>query len=114
MDFDIFHIGEAPLGSDMRPIPGPTRTLSTDRLERDIERLRMICEAMWRILKDKLGVDDEELVARIAEIDLMDGEADGRKAPKGPAMCPKCNRPNSRRHDFCIYCGAFIRTRPFD
>ncbi len=82
-------------------------------LQKDVERLTMICEAMWSMLRDKLGVDDEELMARIAELDLSDGEADGRKEVSGPAMCPKCSRPNSRRHDFCIYCGTLIRTTPF-
>ncbi len=92
----------------------PSDTTNVRILESEVERLTMVCEAMWMLLKDKLGVDDQELMARIAELDLSDGKADGRKDTDGPRNCPGCNRPNSKRHDFCIYCGQLIRTTPFD
>jgi hypothetical protein len=81
-------------------------------LDAELDRLEMVCEAMWELLKNKLGATDEELMSYIAELDLSDGSADG-KVKRGVLTCSKCSRPNSRRHDFCIYCGEMIRTSPF-
>jgi hypothetical protein len=86
---------------------------SARQAARDLARLELIAEAMWELVKEKTGLIDEDLLAKIAELDLTDGTADGRKRDAGPIQCPKCSRPNSRRHDFCIYCGELIRTRPF-
>lgn len=83
-------------------------------MQRQVDRLAMICEAMWELLKEQSGMDDDQLMAKIAQLDLSDGEADGKKAVGGPKLCPQCQRPNSRKRDFCIYCGQLIRTKPFD
>lgn len=79
----------------------------------ELARLELVCEAMWELVKEKTGLVDDDLLAKMAELDLTDGVADGKKAKGGPVVCPKCNRPNSRRHDFCIYCGEHIRSKPF-
>lgn len=81
-------------------------------LQQQIDRLEILCEAMWTLLRDKVGESDESLMAKVLEIDLSDGQADGKVA-RGPQQCPNCNRPNSRRHEFCIYCGQPIRKTPF-
>lgn len=82
-------------------------------LEQRIARLELVCEAMWTLLRDETRLSDASLQARIAELDLSDGKADGRAA-KGPLHCPKCRKPASRRHEFCIWCGAILRQSPFD
>ena len=79
----------------------------------ELARLELICEAMWGLMKEKTGLTDEDLLAEMARLDLMDGKADGKKEKSGPVVCGKCGRPNSRRHDFCIYCGNHIRVKPF-
>jgi len=56
----------------------------SDQLERTV----MVCEAMWTILRDKLGVTDEELIARVNEIDLTDGKLDG-KVRKADRHCAR-------------------------
>lgn len=89
-----------------------TRGQAVD-LAKEVDRLALICEALWTLVKERLDLTDDELMGEIARLDLSDGRADGRKA-KAPTACSKCGRMNSRRHDFCIYCGKLLRTKPFE
>jgi len=84
------------------------------QLRADVERLYFIAEALWRILREKLGVDDQEIVRQIAAIDLEDGKLDGRKAPQPAQPCPKCGRKLAKQRLKCMYCGEFIASDPFD
>jgi hypothetical protein len=79
----------------------------------DIEKLLMITEALWGILKEQHGYTDDELIRRIQEIDLKDGTLDGKVARQPPALCPKCNRAINRNHTSCLYCGQEVQTEPF-
>ena len=82
-------------------------------LEFQVERLLMISEALWGLLKEKHGYSDGDLINRVAMIDLKDGKLDGRVAKTEPQQCPKCARPLNRRHSACIYCGTQIVQEPF-
>jgi len=95
-----------------QPRPSSSDSSSIRGLQQKVDRLEMICEAMWDLLRDKVGESDESLMAKILELDLSDGSADG-KVQRGPAKCANCDRPNSRRHEFCIYCGQPLRNKPF-
>ena len=54
----------------------------------------------------KIGALSEEvLLERIRQIDLMDGQLDGKVSTK-VKRCTRCNRVMSRRHGRCLYCGA--------
>ncbi len=81
-------------------------------LKLDVERLLMITEALWTILKEKHGYGDDELVRRIEEIDLRDDKLDGRVAPSPPKPCPKCSHPLTKRRVFCVYCGTVVSRDP--
>jgi hypothetical protein len=72
----------------------------------------LVCEALWTLLRDRLGVPEEELVARVNEIDLSDGKLDG-KVRRPAVKCPRCGRTVSRRFDNCIYCSEPVRRDPF-
>lgn len=79
----------------------------------DIERLLMVTEALWGILREKHGLTDEDLTRRIHEIDLRDGKLDGRVAPEPPGRCPRCDRVLERKRPYCLYCGQPIAADPF-
>lgn len=81
---------------------------------RDTERLFMITEALWTILKEQHGYTDEDLIHRVEDIDLRDGKLDGKVARKPSPPCAQCNRPIIGRHAVCLYCGARTPRGPFD
>mgnify|MGYP004142731505 CR=1 FL=1 len=73
-------------------------------IEERIERLTLVCMAMWSLLQDKTNLTEEDLLERVKMLDLMDGVQDG-KATRTVKRCPHCNRPMSPRHTRCLYCG---------
>ena len=83
-------------------------------IKADIERLYFITEALWRILKEKQGLDDMEIVRQITAIDMEDGKLDSRKAATPPQPCPKCGRVLAKQRTRCIYCGELIVANPFE
>lgn len=88
-----------------------TRTKVAE-LEARLERTLLACEAMWTLLRDKIGVTDLELIERINDVDLSDGRLDG-KVRKTAVSCPSCGRTISRRFPKCMYCGQAIMHDPF-
>ncbi|MDB5391759.1 MAG: hypothetical protein JWM11_7405 [Planctomycetaceae bacterium] len=74
-------------------------------LRSEVNRLRMICEGMWTLIKTRLGVADDELANLVNQIDLRDGKLDG-KSMKPPQVCTKCSRVVSSRTSLCLYCGT--------
>jgi ribosomal protein L32 len=74
--------------------------------EFEVERLRLVTQAMWEFLKDQTDVTDSDLEARIQEIDLRDGKNDG-KLDRQIAVCGQCHRKTGvRAHRLCFYCGS--------
>ncbi|MGB1126064.1 MAG: hypothetical protein ACPG4Q_12730 [Phycisphaeraceae bacterium] len=73
-------------------------------LEDRVDRLSLICMAMWSLMQDKTSLTEEDLIERVKLIDLMDGNEDG-KATRTVSKCAKCDRPMNPRHKKCIYCG---------
>lgn len=74
-------------------------------LEDRLERLSLVCMAMWSLIQDKTNLSEEELLERVRVIDMMDGVADG-KASRGVQKCHKCQRTMNPRHQKCLYCGS--------
>ena len=70
-----------------------------------IDRLVLVNMALWSLVEEKLGLTEQDLMDRVQQIDLADGQEDG-KASKPPAKCPECGRIMSPRHKRCMYCGA--------
>lgn len=108
----MFHVPDSP--NPPMPSSGPApKSADIVSLESQVERLLMITEALWDILKEQHGYTNDELMRRVALIDLKDGKLDGKVARTGPAQCPKCQRVLNRRHMQCIYCGEQIVQDPF-
>lgn len=74
-------------------------------LEERIDKLTLVCYAMWELLREKSGLTDEDLIARVAVIDAADGVADG-KITQTVRPCVHCGRPVAARHQQCLYCGV--------
>ncbi len=81
----------------------PDHGSSSPGLEDRLERLCLICMAMWTLIQAETGLTEEDLRQRITEIDQLDGVADGRITGH-VTHCSRCKRPVSSRHTRCIYC----------
>lgn len=75
-----------------------------DALDERVARLALICKALLELLQERTGVSEQDLAKKIAEIDLRDGRADGRMAPKAKP-CPACGSMMSPRFNRCLFCG---------
>lgn len=102
---------------DDRPDADATqaRVASTEAaaLENRVERLALVCEALWTLLRDKAGAREEELIDRIMQLDLADGKLDGKSARASVRGCARCGRPVGKRFDKCMYCGEPAPRDPF-
>ena len=72
-------------------------------LEDKIDSLSLTCQALWELLRDRTKLTEDELRAKISEVDLRDGRADGKMTSSGP--CSECGRVLNQRHMRCLYCG---------
>jgi hypothetical protein len=79
------------------------------RLENRYERMRLVTNALWQMLKEHTGLTDADLRRFIERVDLLDGKADGKMSgPTGAMDCPKCSRHILKSAAICPWCG----TRP--
>lgn len=76
-----------------------------EQLEARVDSLTLTTMAMWSLLEEKVGLTEADLARRIEEIDLRDGQRDGRISA-ALSECPSCGRRMSARHRHCMYCGA--------
>jgi hypothetical protein len=74
-------------------------------LRAQVDHLSMVNMALWSIVREKLALTDQDLAARVEEIDLSDGRLDGRIGVP-TRECLKCGRTVASRHDRCLYCGG--------
>ena len=77
--------------------------VSIIELQSKVDHLSLVCMALTELLKD-YGIGEQELTAKMKEIDLRDGKLDGKLAPEN--KCPSCSRVVSARHYTCLYCGS--------
>ncbi|MGJ8723099.1 MAG: hypothetical protein ACSHYB_00965 [Roseibacillus sp.] len=76
--------------------------------ELNVERLQLVTQAMWEFLREATELTDADLEAKIQEIDLRDGQADGQMA-RQIAICGHCHRKTGvRTHRRCFYCGTTL------
>lgn len=72
-------------------------------VEHQVQRLSLLNQALWEILRDRLKMTDADLEQIAQEIDMRDGRADGKIS--GTAVkCPNCGRISNSKHYRCMYC----------
>ncbi len=76
-------------------------------LEFSLNRISLASQALWELLRSRLGLTDPELLAKINEVDLRDGVKDQRMTAK-LTTCPSCDRTLNTKSSRCIYCGAAV------
>lgn len=80
-----------------------------DLYEDKFERLVLVVDAVWELLRDHAGLTNEDLFRRVNQIDLEDGVADGRRRPD-VLICECGSRVNPASHR-CDYCGTAAPVR---
>jgi NTP pyrophosphatase (non-canonical NTP hydrolase) len=96
-------IGQTATGGGSSRIAGAQRDVQ--HLEERLEKLILVNMALWEMLKERTELTELDLMNKVQEIDLRDGQADG-KLERGVKKCPKCDRTMSPKHNRCLYCGA--------
>ena len=76
-----------------------------EKLERRVNRLSLLCQSMWELLRERAEFNDEQLAAKVLEVDLRDGRNDSRIATQA-AECPSCKRKTNSKRATCVFCGA--------
>jgi hypothetical protein len=90
----------------------PSTPPGVENLTTRLDQLELACAGLWRLLREKHGYTDEELIAAVNEADAADGRIDGRFHP-ARTVCPKCNRPSlTRSRGKCLWCGAEMPASP--
>lgn len=74
-------------------------------LEKRVDRLALLSQALWELLRTHSDVTDVHLRAKIDEIDRRDGRKDGKISPM-LSNCPKCGKPMNCAISGCAYCGG--------
>lgn len=102
------------VGQEAAKASGEARRARTDfqEMEARLDKIILACEAMWSLMREKLELNDVQLVERINDIDLSDGKLDG-KVRKTAVQCPNCHRNIGPRFAKCMYCGQPIVHDPF-
>jgi len=105
----LFHVTGFTKGNLSTPWKADSTQLTAyvQRLEMNVAKTMMICEALWELLREKTNLTEEDLYKKLYEIDMRDGVLDGQNQPK-VRECPKCHRRVSGRHAACLYCGETI------
>lgn len=74
------------------------------QVENQVDRLTLICAAMWELIKERTNATEQDLVEKMAMLDAKDGVADGKISHR-VHPCVKCGRPLGPRNQKCMYCG---------
>ena len=75
-----------------------------DNSQQRLDELTLAGQAMWELVRDKFDLTDDELKAKILEIDARDGAVDGKIGPE-IIDCPHCGQRASTLRPNCVYCG---------
>ncbi len=82
-----------------------------ENLRRQTDSLMLTVQALWELLRNEARLSDAELVEKVQEVDLRDGEADGR-ITASVVGCTACGRRSRSTRRQCVYCGDLLPTPP--
>ena len=92
-------VGMAASAAEFRSQPATKVIDLSDR----VDRLTMVIQALWELLRES-GLTDEQLVAKIVELDKSDDVLDDTARPSS-SRCPQCGAAVTSAEDHCQFCG---------
>lgn len=115
--WDLFHQQHMPQPEDQARDAQYKAESAHDGIEdltQRVERLSLVCQAMWELLSQHTHISNNDLMRKVVEVDTRDGLQDGRMAPR-VIQCPKCKNNVNTRRPRCVVCGSVIATKqPFE
>lgn len=75
-----------------------------DKLKKKVDKLSMITEGLWLIIRDELKLSDDKLKEKIKK-ELIDDNLEGSIYSKAAKACKHCSNPLQEGKSLCIYCG---------
>lgn len=78
-----------------------------DSLKRRLDVMALANQALFEILQSRLGISEDDVLRRMAEIDARDGVTDGKMGAR-VAKCRRCAKPVSTTRQRCMYCGDVV------
>lgn len=84
--------------------PAKDFSLEIRELRGEIQRLMLLNQAMWELVRSRLQLTDKDLDTKAHEVDMRDGVEDG-SITHTALKCPTCGRVSSSKHWRCLYCG---------
>ena len=75
--------------------------------ERRLNRLALCNQALWELLRDNTTLTDDDLRAKIREIDARDGREDSQMSAQ-QIPCAACGKLSNTKRNTCVYCGATL------
>ncbi|MGL6162209.1 hypothetical protein [Microbulbifer sp.] len=82
---------------------------SARELEDKVDRLSLLCHALFEELERTTGFSETQLKEKMIEIDLRDGKLDGKFDPSVGKSCPDCGHQIKRSRPNCFWCGASLQ-----
>lgn len=79
-------------------------------LEMRVDRMSLACQALWELLEQHTEMNEKQLHEKMSEIDLRDGNRDGKIA-MSVLVCPNCGRRSNSRRQMCIFCGRAVPSK---
>ena len=76
-------------------------------LKSDVDRLTLVCQALWSLLEENTDVTLKDLESRLGDLEALNGEVlDALDQSK--ASCPRCNATIPVNMDKCQFCGHVL------
>ncbi len=110
--FDVYQEGKS-AGTETLQADTDRRLTNTGdklrELEHRYERMALVTNALWQLLKAHTGLTDADLKKYVEKVDLADGVRDGKVTrSKGAMDCPHCSRRVLKSATVCAWCGGKI------
>ena len=75
---------------------------NSDGLAKKLERLALLNQAVWSLVKQRTSLTDQDLLVEIKRLDLLDGQMDGKLTET--KTCVKCHTTLMASAQSCYRC----------
>lgn len=106
--FQQKQINETKIQSDEAQFDAKKALREIGQLEDKVDRLSLLCHALFEELEKHTGFSESQLKAKMVEIDLRDGKLDGKLSEIKQKNCPDCGHKVKSTRANCFWCGAKI------